>query len=101
MLNSIAQLGSRLPEVIGIGNRTTAAMEQSVAERLRRAAEESGAELDAATLAAYSAAVVMTAQGLIQLSRLGTPLSRLREIAEVSSRNLPGAWDAPVAGGVA
>ncbi|MGW0053074.1 TetR/AcrR family transcriptional regulator [Nocardia nova] len=97
MLNSIAQLGSRLPEVISIGNRTTAAMERGVAERLRRAAEESGAELDASTLAAYSATVVMTAQGLIQLSRLGTPLGRLRDIAEVSSRNLPEAWNVPVA----
>ncbi|MFJ1454754.1 TetR/AcrR family transcriptional regulator [Nocardia sp. N2S4-5] len=89
MLNSIAQLGNRIPEVIGIGARTTAAMEQGVAERLRRSARRDLPEPD---LAAHSANIVVVAQGLIHLSRLGTPRPRLLEIADVSVRTLPGAW---------
>ncbi|WP_328395398.1 TetR/AcrR family transcriptional regulator [Nocardia sp. NBC_00416] len=80
MLNSIAQLGPRMPEVISIGNRTTAAMEQGVAEGIAHRGDA-----DATTLSARSAGVVVMAQGLIQLSRLGTSTQRLREIADVSS----------------
>ncbi|MEU4311866.1 TetR/AcrR family transcriptional regulator [Nocardia sp. NPDC024068] len=86
MLNSIAQLGLRMPEVVAIGHRTTAAMEAGVAEGL---ANRPGAETDAATLSARSAGVVVMAQGLIQLSRLGTPADRLREIADTSGEALP------------
>ncbi|MBF6175334.1 TetR/AcrR family transcriptional regulator [Nocardia blacklockiae] len=92
MLNSIAQLGSRIPEVNALGARTTAAMEQGVAERLERAARLAGDEVDPADLAAHSANLVVVAQGLIQLSRLGTLRPRLREIADVSSRSMPWAW---------
>ncbi|WP_431955824.1 TetR/AcrR family transcriptional regulator [Nocardia lijiangensis] len=88
MLNSIAQLGTRIPEVAAIGNRTTEAMERSVAERLRRSTDP----IDEATLSAHSATIVVVAQGLIQLSRLGVPRKRLDEIADVSSRALPPAW---------
>lgn len=85
MLNSIAQLGRRIPEVLVIGRRTTAAMERGVAEGL---AVRGGADLDPATLSAHGASVVVMAQGLIQLSRLGTPTERLREIADLSSESL-------------
>ncbi|WP_067835738.1 TetR/AcrR family transcriptional regulator [Nocardia lijiangensis] len=90
MLNSIAQLGTRIPEVATIGNRTTEAMERSVAERLRRSTDP--VDLHEATLSAHSATIVVVAQGLIQLSRLGVPRERLGEIADVSSRALPPAW---------
>ncbi|MET8795155.1 TetR/AcrR family transcriptional regulator [Nocardia sp. NPDC004568] len=85
MLNSIAQLGRRMPEVVAIGSRTTAAMEAGVAEGL---ATRPGGDMDAATLSTHCAGVVVMAQGLIQLSRLGTPVERLREIAEIAGPTL-------------
>ncbi|WP_280434101.1 TetR/AcrR family transcriptional regulator [Nocardia carnea] len=88
MLNSIAQLGQRIPEVLVIGRRTTAAMEQGVADGL---ATRRDAGIDPASLSAHSAGVVVMAQGLIQLSRLGTPTERLREIADLSGESLLGA----------
>ncbi|MEV6072441.1 TetR/AcrR family transcriptional regulator [Nocardia sp. NPDC052001] len=91
MINSIALFGDRFPEVAAIGTRTTTAMEHGVAERLRPAIATAG-EVDEATLSALSAHIVMVAQGLIQLSRLGTPTPRLREIAEVSCAALPRDW---------
>ncbi|MEU2039686.1 TetR/AcrR family transcriptional regulator [Nocardia niwae] len=96
MINSIAQLATRIPEVTTIGTRTTTDMERGVADRLRPAMHDAGA-CDEATLSAVSANVVVVAQGLIQLSRLGFPPQRLQEIADVSSAALPQAWaDQPV-----
>ncbi|MGO4617225.1 TetR/AcrR family transcriptional regulator [Nocardia sp. 2YAB30] len=92
MINSIAQLGTRIPEVVTIGTRTTTAMEQSVAELLHQAARLDNGDVDEAVLSAHSANIVVVAQGLIQLSRLGIPRRRLREIADVSSQALPAAW---------
>ncbi|WP_051187627.1 TetR/AcrR family transcriptional regulator [Nocardia tenerifensis] len=91
MLNSIAQLSGRMPEVAGIGARTTADMERGVADRLRPAARLAG-EIDEAALSAQSANIVVVAQGLIQLSRLGVGRGRLAEIADVSSQALPPTW---------
>lgn len=92
MINSIAQLGGRIPEVITLGAQTTAAMEDSVAERLRRAARAADGTVDEAAVSAHSATIVVMAQGLIQLSRLGIARDRLFEIAEISSAGLPSAW---------
>jgi AcrR family transcriptional regulator len=91
MINSIAQLGSRIPEVATIGARTTAAMEAGVAERLRPAIRTDGST-DEAAVSAHSAAIIVVAQGLIQLSRLGTPRHRLAAIADVSAASLPAQW---------
>ncbi|MGW5381669.1 TetR/AcrR family transcriptional regulator [Nocardia sp. NPDC003963] len=85
MLNSVAQLGRRMPEVVALGERTTSAMEAAVAEGL---ANRSGTDLDAATFSAHCAGVVVMAQGLIQLSRLGAPVERLQAIADVSGGTL-------------
>ncbi|MGW4326045.1 TetR/AcrR family transcriptional regulator [Nocardia sp. NPDC004573] len=96
MINSIAQLATRIPEVATIGTRTTTDMEHGVADRLRPAMHDAGTG-DEAMLSAVSANVVMVAQGLIQLSRLGFSSQRLHEIADVSSAALPQAWaDQPV-----
>lgn len=92
MINSIAQLGVRIPEVAAIGTRTTTAMEHAVAERLRRTPGSDGADLSA-----ISGNIIVVAQGLIQLSRLGTPSERLRDIADVSCTALPEAWADAVA----
>ncbi|WP_327100090.1 TetR/AcrR family transcriptional regulator [Nocardia vinacea] len=89
MINSIAQLGTRIPEVATIGTRTTTAMEEGVADRLRVAAPDNA---DPATLSALSAHIIVISQGLIQLSRLGIPTSRLQEIADISSTALPAPW---------
>ncbi|MFI6041457.1 TetR/AcrR family transcriptional regulator [Nocardia sp. NPDC051321] len=97
MINSIAQLGARMPEVVSIGSRTTAAMEQGVAERLYPAACLGG-KVDEGVLSAHSANIVVVAQGLIQLSRLGIERTRLAEIADISSQALPSAWADRVAG---
>lgn len=91
MINSIAQLGTRISEVATIGRRTTTEMERGVADRLRPAMHDAGDD-DEAVLSAVSANVVLVAQGLIQLSRQGFSAQRLHEIADVSSAALPPAW---------
>ncbi|GAB0104379.1 TetR/AcrR family transcriptional regulator [Nocardia sp. JMUB6875] len=91
MINSIAHLGTRIPEVAAIGERTTAAMETGVANRLRTPMATAG-PVDESLLSALSANIIMTTQGLIQLSRMGVTSSRLNEIADVSCEILPPAW---------
>ncbi|MVU80483.1 TetR family transcriptional regulator [Nocardia sp. ET3-3] len=91
MINSIAHLATRIPEVATIGARTTATMENGVADRLRDAQTATG-PADEALLSALSANIIMTTQGLIQLSRMGVTPPRLREIADVSCELLPPAW---------
>ncbi|WP_433654227.1 TetR/AcrR family transcriptional regulator [Nocardia sp. CA-128927] len=97
MINSIAQLGARMPEVVSISTRTTEAMEQGVTERLYPAARLGVGEIDEAALSAHSANIVVVAQGLIQLSRLGIGRPRLGEIADISSQALPSDWADQVA----
>ncbi len=87
MINSIAALAGRIPEVAELGARTTAAMEQGVADRLRRAAPD-----DDTLVPALSAHIILICQGLIHSSRLGVPVRRLHEIAEISLATLPPAW---------
>ncbi|MFC8043280.1 TetR/AcrR family transcriptional regulator [Nocardia sp. NPDC057353] len=88
MLNSIAGLGVRIPEVVEIGAAATAVMERAVAERLTVRGD-----VDADIVAAQ---VVLVAQGLIQGSRLGMPRERLEAIADVSAAGLPIGDDVPV-----
>ncbi|MGF6886446.1 AcrR family transcriptional regulator [Nocardia sp. GAS34] len=88
MINSVAALGARIPEVAEIGARTTAAMEDAVAEYLRRAAPAA----DHNAIPALSAHIILVSQGLIQLSRLDAPARRLHQIAEVSLSTLSPAW---------
>ncbi|MFI6866436.1 TetR/AcrR family transcriptional regulator [Nocardia sp. NPDC050406] len=92
MINSVAQLGGRIPEVVAMGARTTAAMEEGVAERLRQAARRDDGTVDEALISAHSANIVLVAQGLIQLSRMGIDRDRLLEIADISTTALPSAW---------
>ncbi|WP_330180274.1 TetR/AcrR family transcriptional regulator [Nocardia sp. NBC_01503] len=87
MINSVAHLATRIPEVATTAARTTAAMESAVATRLRPAARD----LTEAELSALSANIVLVSQGLIQLSRLNTPPARLAATAEVTCASLP-AW---------
>ncbi|MFC8529770.1 TetR/AcrR family transcriptional regulator [Nocardia sp. NPDC057227] len=89
MLNSIAGLGVRIPEVVEIGARATSVMERAVAERLVVA---DGFDVDV-----VAAQVILVAQGLIQGSRLGMPRERLEAIADVSVAGLPITDDVAVA----
>ncbi|MBF6124522.1 TetR/AcrR family transcriptional regulator [Nocardia brasiliensis] len=88
LINSIAELGGRIPEVVTIGNRATTAMEEAVAERLRPTVPPG----DEAELSALSANIILVSQGLILASRLGTPRPRLLEIADISCAALPAPW---------
>lgn len=81
MINSIAQLAHRIPEVVTIAERSTRRMEDSVTARL--AADPGSGPRDDARLSLLGAHIVMVSQGLIQLSRLGTTRERLRELAGV------------------
>lgn len=95
MINSIAALSGRIPEVAELAARTATAMERGVAERLCRSAPV-GADLEVSTLSAH---IIVASQGLILWSRMGVPTSRLYEIAEITVAALPSVWadriDAP------
>ena len=86
MINSMAELGHRVPEVVTISGAATGRMEKSLADRLRKAGGKSVKERELSALCAH---LVLVSQGLIQLSRLGVPAERLREIADVSRTSLP------------
>ncbi|MCP2288747.1 TetR/AcrR family transcriptional regulator [Nocardia amikacinitolerans] len=87
MLNSIGQLGHRVPDVIAIADRTTARMESHVADRLR--ADIPRKVLDEKELAALSSHIVLVSQGLIQLSRLDVSRQRLDDVAEIACAAIP------------
>jgi AcrR family transcriptional regulator len=84
MLNSIAEFGAREPRVLELCRRTNERMESAIEERLRMA--ELPAGLSARLIAAQ---VLLVSQGLIQSSRLGTPVDRLRAIAQEYCDRLP------------
>jgi AcrR family transcriptional regulator len=88
MINSIAQLGDWVPEVVSIARQSTQRMENSIAARIGTGDRGDFAHLDPAQIALLSAHIVLVSQGFIQLSRLGVSRERLRKIAEVSSRAL-------------
>lgn len=86
MLNSLAELGPRFPEVLRVGRKSTSEMEQIVGRRVARAVEEGELSLTDNEIHALGAHIILVSQGLIQLSRLGTPTTRLRSIATTSAR---------------
>lgn len=86
MLNSLAELGGRFPEVAQIGRESVGAMRRIVAGRVHSAVadgEISIADTEADALAAH---IVLVSQGLIQLSRIGASLDELHSIAATSTR---------------
>lgn len=89
MINSIAQLGHRVPEVVATARESTQRMEASVAARIGASDHGEFARLDEAGISLLSSHVVLVSQGFIQLSRLGTTRERLRELADVSCAALP------------
>jgi AcrR family transcriptional regulator len=89
MINSVAQLGHRVPEVLAIATEATQQMEASVRTRLRSGGGTAFARFDDAQLALLSSHVVLISQGFIHLSRLGATPERLRQLADVSCAALP------------
>lgn len=76
MLNSIAEFGSREPRVLELCRLTTSRMESLIEVRLRDAGRPG------ASMQVLAAEVLLVSQGLIQASRLNTPVDELRAIAD-------------------
>lgn len=89
MINSVGQLGHRVPEVTTITARSTHRMTAAIARRIGADDRQDFRHLDKAGLSLLGAHIVVVSQGLIQLSRLGTSRARLRKLADVSCRSLP------------
>ncbi|WP_207838309.1 TetR/AcrR family transcriptional regulator [Williamsia soli] len=86
MLNSLAELGARFPEVMRIGRQSTSEMERIVRRRIAEAVDADELSLTVGEVEALGAHIVLVSQGLIQLSRLDTPVAQLRSIAATSAR---------------
>jgi AcrR family transcriptional regulator len=74
LVNTISELGSD-PEIRAIAAETIGAMEDSVADGLRRAA---GADVDVDRVRTVATHLVALSQGLVQLSRTGETPAALR-----------------------
>jgi AcrR family transcriptional regulator len=88
MINTIAQLGDRVPEVSAIAAASTRRMESSIAGRLAVLDEGPGQRLLGRPLEPLSESVVLMSQGLMQMSRLGATTAQLSELADVYCRGL-------------
>lgn len=87
MLNSIAEFGGRDDRVIALCRTTTDAMERRVAERIEAAIEAN--EIESLDVELLAAQIILVSQGLIQMSRLGTPREKLTAVADAYIETLP------------
>lgn len=79
MLNTIAEWGDRDAAILELCQRTTAAMESVVADRIVTSRADDASSADPSILAAQ---IIMVSQGIIALSRLQTPRERMVAIAD-------------------
>lgn len=86
MLNSLAELGMRNPEVVEISHRTVRSFETIVQARVLQAINDGELALSADESDTLAAHIVLVSQGLIQLSTAGAPITKLHRIAQTSSR---------------
>lgn len=86
MLNSLAELGSRFPEVVTVGVRTIGEMEAVVGARVAQKVASGEISLAPKQVESLSTHIVLVSQGLISMSRMGVPAEKLRGIAATSSR---------------
>lgn len=86
MLNSIAELGARFPDVVVVADRSIARMEAVVSARVAESVDSGEIELAREQIEPLGAHIVLVSQGLIQLSRVGVPVERLNGIADTSRR---------------
>ncbi|MEJ3405083.1 TetR/AcrR family transcriptional regulator [Rathayibacter sp. YIM 133350] len=89
MLNSVAEIGARHPDVLSISSRAVSDMETAIERRLEQAADAGEAPSASTDRAVLAAQIVLISQGLIQLSRMNDSPERLEEIAAASTRMLP------------
>ncbi|MGD8194888.1 TetR/AcrR family transcriptional regulator [Herbiconiux sp. P18] len=87
MLNSLADLTGRFPEVLDLAQASIRRMEDAMAGRARQAVDAGRLDLgsDPRAAEALGAHVVLVSQGLIQLSRIGIEPSRLHGIAAAAA----------------
>jgi TetR/AcrR family transcriptional repressor of nem operon len=88
MLNSIAELGDRFPEVLTVADAANDEMVSALAARLRETAAARDIVLSPADARRDAETTVLASQGIVQLSRLRVPPERLRDLAARSSRLL-------------
>jgi len=86
MLNSVADLGARFPAVLEVGARAMTEMDTILAGRVAEAVEAGEIDVEPERFEPLGSHIVIISQGLIQLSRIGIPVSRLRTIAQAASR---------------
>ncbi|MFD1714447.1 TetR/AcrR family transcriptional regulator [Amnibacterium flavum] len=86
MLNSLAELGSRFPDVVVIGRRSIGRMESILERRVAQGVAAGDIDLADAQIPALGNHIVLVSQGLISLSRVGVPVEQLRAIADTSTR---------------
>ena len=86
MLNSIAELGDRFPEVLAVADAAIDEMESALTARLCETADAHHIALSPADARRAAETTVLASQGIVQLSRLRVPPRRLRELAARSSR---------------
>jgi AcrR family transcriptional regulator len=80
MLNSIAELGSRFPEVLAIGDHANARMEEILAARIAESAGSGEILLAADGVRPLAAHILLVSQGIIHVSRTGASLARLEDV---------------------
>lgn len=86
MLNSLADLGSRFPDVVSIGRRSIAQMKSVMIARVTAGVESGELTLQRDQIDPLASHIVLVSQGLITLSRIGAPVEQLRAIASTSTR---------------
>ena len=86
MLNSIAELGDRFPEVLAVADAAIDEMESALTARLCETADAHHIALSPSDARRAAETTVLASQGIVQLSRLRVPPRRLRELAARSSR---------------
>lgn len=86
MLNSLTEMCTRYPDVARIGRRSVTLMEDILTARVVRGIEDGDLELDRVEIRPLGAHIVLVSQGLINLSRIGTEVASLHDIAAVSAR---------------
>ena len=80
MLNSIAELGARFPEVLAIAERTNTRMQDALAARVSESVESGEIRLTSEGVRPLAAHLLLVSQGLIHASKTRVSVSQLEDI---------------------